>query len=104
MVTGQPVAGRGAGEKALRLGVMETTALQAHGGAQTLNDASRDRSDGITCMVCGKCGNMHLKERQAMCPACGGVPVNVQTTMATLRMLQVCDAMGVGTNIDTKES
>ena len=104
LVTGQPVAGRGAGEKALRLGVMETTALQAHGGAQTLNDASRDRSDGITCMVCGKCGNMHLKERQAMCPACGGVPVNVQTTMATLRMLQVCDAMGVGTNIDTKES
>lgn len=100
LVTGQPVAGRGAGEKALRLGVMETTALQAHGGAQTLNDASRDRSDGTTSKVCGKCGNAHLGEGQ-QCPACGGAPVKVQTTMATLRMLQVCDAMGVGTNIDT---
>jgi DNA-directed RNA polymerase subunit B len=102
LVTGQPVAGRGAGEKALRLGVMETTALQAHGGAQTLNDASRDRSDGMTCNVCGKCGNVHLKEKHAPCPVCGGALVSVQTTMATLRMLQVCDAMGVGTHVDTK--
>ena len=103
-VTGQPVAGRGFGEKALRMGVMETTALQAHGGAQTLNDAIRYRSDGVTCDVCGKCGNTHLREKHAACPACGGAPVSVKTTMATLRMLQVCDAMGVGTKIDAEES
>ena len=102
LVTGQPVAGRGAGEKALRMGVMETTALQAHGGAQTLNDASRTRSDGVTSNVCGQCGNMHLREDSA-CPVCGGAPVSVETTIATLRMLQVCDSMGVGTKIDTKE-
>lgn len=102
LVTGQPVAGRGAGEKALRLGVMETTALQAHGGAQTLNDASRDRSDGVKTKVCGNCGNAHL-HADSRCPMCDGEAVELQTTVATLRTLQVCDAMGVATKVHTSK-
>lgn len=100
-VTGQPVAGRGAGEAALRMGVMETTALAAHGGSATLDDACRGRSDGTRIHVCGKCGNSHLLGNSKPCPACGGAPVEIETTTASVRMHQVCEAMGVGFDIFT---
>lgn len=102
LISFQPCAGRNAGEKALRLGGMETTALASHGGAFTLNDASRDRSDGTTFQVCSECGNTHfLKER--CCPLCGAEPTEIQSTTATLRMLQIFEGMNISMELHTKK-
>ena len=96
-VTGQPVAGKNFGEKALRCGVMETASMAAHGGSATLSDACRERSDGRKIPVCAACGNAHLLARGTSCPACGDPRrAQVSTTNATVRMTQVCEAMGVG--------
>ena len=96
-VTGQPVAGKNFGEKALRCGVMETASFAAHGGSATLSDACRERSDGRQISVCAACGNTHLHQQAGSCPACGDSRrVQVNTTNATVRMTQVCEAMGVG--------
>ena len=98
-VTQQPVAGKGRGERALRFGTMETTALASHGGSSCLDDAIRERSDGCTARVCGQCGNPHLHARDAPCPLCGGVAVDVRTTTASVRMTQVAESMHVGMNL-----
>ena len=102
LISFQPCAGRNAGEKALRVGGMETTALASHGGAFMLNDASRDRSDGTTFKVCGACGNTHFL-RKTECPLCGSEPTEIQSTTATLRMLQIFDSMNIGMNLHTKK-
>ena len=102
LISFQPCAGRNAGEKALRVGGMETTALASHGGAFMLNDASRDRSDGTTFKVCSKCGNTHFL-RETTCPLCGSEPTEIQSTTATLRMLQIFDSMNIGMELHTKK-
>lgn len=101
-MSNQPSAGREAGQKALRLGGMEMTALSCHGGAYTLNDASRDRSDGTTTMVCKGCGNLHLCNHER-CPLCNGEPVEIQTKTATLRMIQIFESMNIGMNMITEK-
>jgi len=102
LISFQPCAGRNAGEKALRVGGMETTALASHGGAFMLNDASRDRSDGTTFNVCSKCGNTHFL-RESACPLCGSEPTEIQSTTATLRMLQIFEGMNIGMELHTKK-
>lgn len=95
-ITGQPVGGKGSGNMAQRFGDMETSAISSHGGSATLDDACRGRSDGTTTLACERCGNTHLRGRTAPCPACGGDAVEIQSTKATICMMQVCEAMGVG--------
>ena len=104
-VTGQPVAGKHFGEKALRCGVMEMAAMAAHGGSATLSDACRARSDGLVVRVCAACGNSHVRAKGAPCPACGGAEiVDVETTCASVRMTQVCEAMGMGMRLVPAEA
>lgn len=100
-VTQQPVAGKGAGERALRFGVMETSAIAAHGGSAVLDDSICTRSDGCTARVCGQCGNPHMHARDAPCPNCGGAPVDIRTTTASVRMSQVAESMHVAMNLHT---
>ena len=102
LISFQPCSGRNSGEKALRVGGMETTALASHGGAFMLNDASRDRSDGTTFNVCSKCGNTHFL-RESACPLCGSEPTEIQSTTATLRMLQIFEGMNISMELHTKK-
>ena len=101
LISNQPCAGRNPGERALRVGGMETTALAAAGAAKVLDDASRDRSDGCTTLVCGNCGNTHIPTEGALCALCSHPAVKIASTTATMRMMQICDAMNVSMNLDT---
>lgn len=101
LISNQPCAGRNPGERALRVGGMETTALAAHGAAKVLDDASRDRSDGCTTLVCRNCGNTHVPTKDARCALCNEPAVQIASTTATVRMMQICDAMNVSMNLDT---
>lgn len=101
--TGQPVAGKGTGEKALRFGGMEMTSLQAWGAASTLDDACRGRSDGTTTRVCEACGNTHMHAKDAPCPLCGGKAVEVKTNVATVRMAQTAAAMNMDARFVTEK-
>ena len=103
-ITGQPVGGKGSGNMAQRFGDMETTAISSHGGSATLDDACRGRSDGTVVLACEGCGNTHLRGKLSPCPLCGGAAVEVHSTKATIRMTQVCEAMGVGLRLHVEKN
>jgi len=103
LISNQPCAGRNPGERALRVGGMETTALAAHGAAKVLDDASRDRSDGCTSLVCANCGNTHMPTPEALCALCSHPAVKISSTTATTRMMQICESMNIAMSLDTRE-
>lgn len=101
LLNNQPSAGRNTGERAQRFGGMETTAVAAHGAAQVLDDASRARSDGCNLIVCSRCGSMHMSGATKQCASCGAMGVEVPSTTATIRMMQLCDALNIGMKLNT---
>lgn len=101
LLNNQPSAGRNRGERAQRFGGMETTAVAAHGAALVLDDASRARSDGCTVNICKNCGSHNMRGATKQCAICGHDSVQVPSTTATIRMMQMCDALNIAMKVNT---
>lgn len=98
VLTRQPVEGRSR-DGGLRVGEMESTAIQAHGSASFLRERLFFQSDAYRVFVCKKCGLMatgNMKINRYYCDACK-VPdvVQVHIPFATKLLFQELMSVGV---------
>ena len=98
VLTRQPVEGRSR-DGGLRVGEMESTAIQAHGSASFLRERLFLQSDAYRVFVCKKCGLMatgNMKNHRYYCDACK-VPdvVQVHIPFATKLLFQELMSVGV---------
>jgi DNA-directed RNA polymerase II subunit RPB2 len=98
VLTRQPVEGRSR-DGGLRVGEMESTAIQAHGSASFLRERLFFQSDAYRVFVCKKCGLMatgNMKINRYYCDACK-VPdvVQIHIPFATKLLFQELMSVGV---------
>jgi len=98
VLTRQPVEGRSR-DGGLRVGEMESTAIQAHGSASFLRERLFFQSDAYRVFVCKKCGLMatgNMKINRYYCEACK-VPdvVQIHIPFATKLLFQELMSVGV---------
>jgi DNA-directed RNA polymerase II subunit RPB2 len=97
VLTRQPVEGRSR-DGGLRVGEMESTAIQAHGSASFLRERLFFQSDAYRIFVCKKCGLMatgNMRTNRYYCEACK-VPEVAQIHIPFATKLLFQELMSVG--------
>lgn len=98
VLTRQPVEGRSR-DGGLRVGEMESTAIQAHGSASFLRERLFFQSDAYRVFVCKKCGLMatgNMRTNRYYCEACKVPDVaQVHIPFATKLLFQELMSVGV---------
>jgi len=87
--THQPTGGRG-NQGGLRIGEMETWALQGHGISNFFRETLMKRSDGTTLTVCNGCGTIPIyneKNNIYLCSLCDGPVQYVGDNVNNLELL-----------------
>ena len=104
LLTRQPAEGRSR-EGGLRIGEMETDAIQGHGAMSFLKERLMDVSDKFNVYVCPKCGNYAIvnpDEELYVCEQCDQYSEfkHLQIPYATKLLSQ--ELQGIGINIKYK--